>query len=545
MSRIPRRRIAWFPASGLRIDRLAHGSCVRAAILLAIVVPGPFSWLEGSPPLFAMEDPGVIHIDRPLHFLHADGTDVVVAPAAYQVSALQDRTLQLTSPSGTATSLSAIETTHTEALTIPRALLIRGSDDLLHIVLALPNGLALEAVGSPSGVRSRGGFSSVGTARINQSLSVGPVAAVKTAPAVTLSPPQGPSGTMVKITVSHFPLPPTQAPQMREAEVKLDNISIQTVTLLPCSNGQLGLGEDCGTPPLMVKMDGPVGGKKTVTVETSRNMLLGSPSAHATFTIDAAAALAPPILAVLSLSLAEGPSGSLVEVSACGFPVGLLGRRVTVSVDGQPAGGTTLNRCQDGSAGFPAASGSVNSMSLVNRIVISLEGPPGLKTIQAQVESSPGPVGTARFNITPQPAVAYSPRFQIVLSGTAVLDKETGLTWERFPEAAASDTYSFQASRTGCRGKQLGGRIGWRLPTLDEISSLVERGPAVVSLPAGHPFLLPQQTSRIWTLTGDLENAGVAYSLDIRGGTILPQPKSGTFSAIAWCVRGIPGPERQ
>jgi hypothetical protein len=69
----------------------------------------------------------------------------------------------------------------------------------------------------------------------------------------------------------------------------------------------------------------------------------------------------------------------------------------------------------------------------------------------------------------------------------AVLDRETGLVWDRAPDAVARDW--FRAARD-CLNLSKGGRRGWRLPTAAELASLVD--PTVTAapvLPAGHPFV--------------------------------------------------------
>src|SRR4249919_3431545 len=77
----------------------------------------------------------------------------------------------------------------------------------------------------------------------------------------------------------------------------------------------------------------------------------------------------------------------------------------------------------------------------------------------------------------------------IVLSNwnyEAVLDRETGLVWERSPTQVARTW--FQAVDY-CGDLTTGGRKGWRLPTISELQSLVDPTQNAPALSVGHPFL--------------------------------------------------------
>jgi len=69
----------------------------------------------------------------------------------------------------------------------------------------------------------------------------------------------------------------------------------------------------------------------------------------------------------------------------------------------------------------------------------------------------------------------------------AVIDRETGLVWERSPDAVQRD---WILAQTHCMNRLVGGRKGWRLPGPQELASLIDPtvpGPGP-KLPAGHPF---------------------------------------------------------
>lgn len=79
-------------------------------------------------------------------------------------------------------------------------------------------------------------------------------------------------------------------------------------------------------------------------------------------------------------------------------------------------------------------------------------------------------------------------RFQLLedFDYEAALDRETRLVWEIQP---LSSTTGWQGARNHCLGKEVGGRLGWRLPTIEELASLVDPDELAPALPAGHPFL--------------------------------------------------------
>ncbi len=62
-------------------------------------------------------------------------------------------------------------------------------------------------------------------------------------------------------------------------------------------------------------------------------------------------------------------------------------------------------------------------------------------------------------------------RFEKVLDNKALLDRETGLVWQlETPET----TRTWVNAMKHCMGTTIGGRKGWRLPTVSELMTLVE-----------------------------------------------------------------------
>jgi hypothetical protein len=136
-------------------------------------------------------------------------------------------------------------------------------------------------------------------------------------------------------------------------------------------------------------------------------------------------------------------------------------------------------------------------------------------------------------------------RFQLLpaYNNEAVLDNETGLHWERSPDATPRN---WGAANFHCNhDKTIGNRKGWRLPTAQELASLID--PSVPrpgpTLPDGHPFMNVQGND-YWSATqqehGFNANAWLVSFLDT---FVITIPKS--IPLLVWCVRGGQGTDFQ
>jgi uncharacterized protein DUF1566 len=136
------------------------------------------------------------------------------------------------------------------------------------------------------------------------------------------------------------------------------------------------------------------------------------------------------------------------------------------------------------------------------------------------------------------------------MNNAAVLDRETGLVWERSPATAG---LSWSSAVATCVTRRTGNRFGWRLPTVNELASLFDPlATNVPFLPSGHPFNgLPAGSTSFWSVTPgtDAEFEAhhiVGYTLAIAGPFfVLGNVAADTFSLGVWCVRGglFPGPQ--
>ena len=141
--------------------------------------------------------------------------------------------------------------------------------------------------------------------------------------------------------------------------------------------------------------------------------------------------------------------------------------------------------------------------------------------------------------------MATCPRFIVLLnwSSAAVLDRETGLVWEQSPSAS---TFTWDIAQIHCNSLNAGNRGGWRLPTIQELRSLVDGDPANTSsprLPPGHPFSSNVQSSGYWSATSSASDAGLVWGVFFVFGNVFTSSKS--FTDFAWCVRGGHGVDPQ
>jgi hypothetical protein len=147
------------------------------------------------------------------------------------------------------------------------------------------------------------------------------------------------------------------------------------------------------------------------------------------------------------------------------------------------------------------------------------------------------------------PDTCESERFQCVFDSIAgsegVLDRETGLVWQRNLNANTAQTDLTVASQT-CINAGYAGRKGWRLPTAAEFGSLLDATivSPELSLPPGHPFIGIVQGSGYWTSTLLPASTTTAY-VGVPVFTALPGFPGGitTFAITSmqpriWCVRG-------
>ncbi len=158
-------------------------------------------------------------------------------------------------------------------------------------------------------------------------------------------------------------------------------------------------------------------------------------------------------------------------------------------------------------------------------------------------------LGVGSYYATPSwdMTVPANSRFIVLINmnSQAVLDRETGLVWEQSPSAVL--IHNWEDAQLLCNSLTKGGRLGWRLPTLQELASLVDprvlsSGLSGLALPTGSPFS-NVQASTYWSATTFAGDTDFAWGVDFGLGTVGPTAKP--VSTFVWCVRGGQGVDPQ
>lgn len=149
-------------------------------------------------------------------------------------------------------------------------------------------------------------------------------------------------------------------------------------------------------------------------------------------------------------------------------------------------------------------------------------------------DPDPGPTMKTLDEIPPSwhQILPAADRFVDVMSGEAVLDKETGLVWAK--NANLDGGKDWQSALYYCRHIEIGNRKGWRLPTAEELATLINMS---LPMPRVHTEAFDNvQTEFYWTTTHDDWDDVSAWYVDMNTGAVSMSSKDN--SHYIWPVRG-------
>jgi hypothetical protein len=137
-----------------------------------------------------------------------------------------------------------------------------------------------------------------------------------------------------------------------------------------------------------------------------------------------------------------------------------------------------------------------------------------------------------------------NPRFAIYHPGPSrdktedvVLDKETGLVWERVPNA---ERKTWDAAIVYSYAKAVAARKGWRLPSIEELLSLVDPTRSNPTLPGGHPFVNVGIDYFYWSSTLGMSSLPT-YAWGYNFGNANTSNVLKVTNCYVWLVRGGSG----
>ena len=144
--------------SGLHIGVVMLVSASFATSTLA-ETQGPMELPSDVPMLELMREEvlNTVSLDRPVHFTTPQVIDTVAEVGTYRVEAGEPSQMNLVALKHlTSIAVDALNISHEWDIPQPIALFIRDDEKFPHVVLLLPGGQGLEAVGSYDGSRARG-----------------------------------------------------------------------------------------------------------------------------------------------------------------------------------------------------------------------------------------------------------------------------------------------------------------------------------------------------------------------------------------------------
>jgi len=130
-------------------------------------------------------------------------------------------------------------------------------------------------------------------------------------------------------------------------------------------------------------------------------------------------------------------------------------------------------------------------------------------------------------------------RFVILpaFNNEAVLDKNTGLVWEKAPDATErvwQHTSPPLGALEHCLNRRVGSTVGWRLPSVVELKSMQDDSAVAPFVPI---IVFPTvQSARYWSATTIQTASDFAWYVHFSDGSVNGSTKAAGIRT--WCVRG-------
>ena len=133
----------------------------------------------------------------------------------------------------------------------------------------------------------------------------------------------------------------------------------------------------------------------------------------------------------------------------------------------------------------------------------------------------------------------------LMVCAVAVASADSGTIWDKQINGKGRFEVRRQFNAHGrCNRLTTGDRLGWRLPTLQELASLVDPSAAdAPTLPAGHPFENVQTFFPYWSATTTASDTSSAWTVNFSNGGLIGVGKHNGM--LVWCVRGGQGVDPQ
>jgi len=182
----------------------------------------------------------------------------------------------------------------------------------------------------------------------------------------------------------------------------------------------------------------------------------------------------------------------------------------------------------------------VSSFAAAVMVFPGLLGAGDIEPPQEAVDGSGNPVSTMKTLNQIPPTWSQrlgSDRFELVMGGYAVLDKETGLVWEQSP---STDSVPWDSAVRLCYKSKTGNRRGWRLPAVEELSTLATQF-IIIGYPTvfGGGIFESINQSEYWTSTTEVGSTENAWIVHFGVASVYSnQDTIKTASHRYWCVRG-------